>query len=90
MNTDDYKKLFAMNLQQKLKTKIIGKIFVKVIQDDKLYVQIERDAGQTFKLFLDNFSERILNGWSTDYAVYEVMSEYRKFVIGIMEERYFY
>lgn len=34
---------------------------------------------------IDNFSERILNGYSTEYAVYEIMSKYEKFV----HNRYF-
>ena len=85
--------LFTMGLQQKLKRKVIGKVFVKVTRNDKLLVKIERDDSDgklEFKMFVDNFSERIVNGWTTDYASYEVLNEYRQFLIEIMNEKYFY
>ena len=38
MNAPELSYVFATNLQQKLKDKIYGKVFVKVIDDD-IYIQ---------------------------------------------------
>ena len=76
----DYGKLFAINLHGKLKEKIIGKIFVVVNQWDKLVIEIESFGGIEYRIVYDNFSSRILNGWTSDYAVYEIVREYKKFI----------
>lgn len=82
--------LFSMAVQQKLKRKIIGKIFVKVTQNDELLVLIEREDELKFKLFIENFSEKCINGLTSDYIAYEIMKQYREFLIGRMNEKYFY
>lgn len=86
----EYERLFAMNLQQKLKTKIVGKIFVTATKDDALYIQITNSDNLEFKTYLKNFTERMLNGWSSDYAAYEVVQQYTDFVIDQMKSKYFY
>lgn len=75
----DYGKLFAMNLHGKLKEKIVGHIFVVVNQWDKLVVEIEME-GLKYRVVYDDFSNRILHGWTSDYAVYEIMQGYRTFI----------
>lgn len=83
----NYEYVFATNLHEKLKGQIRGRIFVKVVSDDRLYVSIQRDvADKVFNLYINNFSDRILNGWSTDYAAYEIRQDYRKFIM----KKYFY
>ena len=77
----NYEYLFETNLHARLKEKIIGKIFVKVTRDDALLVKIESFGGLNFSTTIDGFSDRILNGYSTEYAAYEIVSQYRKFVI---------
>ena len=87
----DYEQLFAMELQKRLKNQIVGRIYVEVNRHDQLFVKIVRDDDvDKFELHLDNFSERMLNGWSTAYASYEVIQKYREFVMDIMEKKYFY
>ena len=87
----DYGKLFASKVQSKLKEKIIGNIFVTVTKEDTLYIQITRDGRDTqMQTYINNLSEKMLNGYSTDYAVYEIMKQYREHVTKIMEKRYFY
>lgn len=81
----DYEYLFATTLHQKLKEKIVGSIFVKVTTNDELFIIIDSFGDIKYKLWFDHFSERIVNGWSTDYAVYDVLSQYRKFI----NDRYF-
>ena len=40
----------------------------------------EKD-GNNFDMSFTDFSNRILNGFSTDYAAYEVQKKYQKFVM---------
>lgn len=87
----DYEQLFAMELRKRLKNQIVGRIYVEVNRRDQLFVKIVRDDNMDkFELHLDNFSERMLNGWSTAYASYEVIQKYREFIMDIMEKKYFY
>lgn len=93
MAVRECEQLFSMAVQQKLKRKIIAKIFVKVTRNDELLVVINRqdnDDELEFKLFISNFSEKCLNGLTSDFVVYEVMRGYKQFLIGMMEEKYFY
>ena len=76
----DYKYLFETNLHAKLRKDIIGKIFVKVNKNDSLVVRIETD-GLKFDISITNFSDRILNGYSTEYAAYEVKKRYKTFIM---------
>ena len=93
MAVRECEQLFSMAVQQKLKRKIIAKIFVKVTRNDELLVVIRRQDGDDeieFKLFISNFSEKCLDGLTSDFVVYEVMRGYKQFLIGMMEEKYFY
>ena len=89
----EYEKLFSDALWKKLKCKIIGKIFVKVTRNDELLVVITREdelEELEFKTFVPDFSDKLVNGLTTDYVAYEVIKEYRKFIMERMNERYFY
>lgn len=79
--TTDYEYLFSTNLHAKLKERIQGGIFVKVNENDSLVVAIKRKDGNNFDMSFTDFSNRILNGFSTDYAAYEVQKKYQKFVM---------
>lgn len=76
----DYEYLFATTLHAKLKEKIIGKIYVAVTRENALLVKIESFGGLSYSTAIDNFSDKILNGYSTDYAAYEIVNQYRKFI----------
>ena len=41
----------------------------------------KRHDENNFEYSFPNFSSKILNGFTTDYAAYEVESEYRRFVL---------
>ena len=71
----DYECLFSNHLYEKLKGVIKGGIFVKVNENDSLVVEIKRKDGNNFGV------NRILNGFTTEYAVYEVTRKYRKYVM---------
>lgn len=76
----DYEYLFVTALHAKLKEKIIGKIYVAVTRENALLVKIESFGGLSYSIAIDNFSDKILNGYSTDYAAYEIVNQYRKFI----------
>lgn len=82
--------VFTTALQQKLKTKIVGKIFVRYVSTDSIYVQIRTEDDLEYKTYLNDFTKRVLNGWSADYAAYEVLVEYRKFIMEKVTKKYFY
>ena len=77
----DYEYLFSTNLHAKLKEKIRGGIFVKVNEKDSLIVKIERKDGNDFDISFTDFSNRLIYGFLTDYAAYEVQKKYRDFVM---------
>lgn len=81
----EYEYLFTKALHEKLKEKIVGKIFVRAVARDRVIIKIDSFGDLTFTMFLENFSEKILNGYSSDYACYEIVKEYKKVVL----ERYF-
>lgn len=83
--TCNYEYLFQTNLHAKIREKVIGKVFVKVNQDDVLIVKIESFGNLKFETSIDNFSKRILNGYSTDYAAYEIVKRYKSYIM----KRYF-
>lgn len=67
----DYEYLFSTNLHAKLKERIQGGIFVKVNENDSLVIKITRRDENNFDMSFTDFSNRMLNGFSTDYAAYE-------------------
>lgn len=88
---DEYKKVFAANVQSNLKHRIKGKVFVTVNKYDGVYIQITKEGDDImFKTHITNLSDKLLNGYSINYAVYEVMSQYREYIKQMVEERYFY
>lgn len=65
----------------KLKEKIQGAIYVKVNENDSLVIKITRRDENNFDMSFTDFSNKFLNGFSTDYAAYEVTKKYQKFVM---------
>ena len=73
----DYEYLFSSNLCTKLREEIRGSVFVKVNENDSLVIKIRRKDGNNFDISFTDFSNRMLNGFSTDYAAYEVQKNIR-------------
>lgn len=65
----DYEYLFSMNLQAKLK------------ENDSLVIKVTRRDGNNFDMSFTDFANKMLNGLTTDYAAYEVIQKYKKFVM---------
>lgn len=76
----DYEYLIAMNLHAKLKEKIVGKIYVTVSYD-KLYVRIDSFENLTWDLSIPNFSQMVLNGFSTERIAEDIATKFKKYVI---------
>ena len=77
----EYEQYFSMTLQQKLKRKVVGKVYVKITKDDKVLILIENDDEMRFKLFVDDFANKFINGLTTDFIAYEALKEYKKICI---------
>ena len=76
----DYGYLFSKTLHKKLKDKVRAGVHVKSTPDDKLEIIIARTSENLiFTMYIDDFSTRLLNGYSTDYATYEIIEKYRRF-----------
>ena len=73
----DYEYLIAMNLHAKLKEKIVGKIYVTV-SDDKLYVRIDSFENLTWDLSIPNFSQIVLNGFSTERIAEDIAIKFKR------------
>ena len=76
----DYEYLFATTLHAKIKDEIIGRVYVTVV-DDEIRINIESSNGIKYVYTQDGFAERFRNGWTTEYAAFEVLREYRKYII---------
>ncbi len=78
----DYGYVFSVALQKRLKEKIYAGIFVKSTENDCISIVIARKSDNVvFKTQIDNFSQKILYGYSTEYAAYEVLAKYRSFIM---------
>lgn len=86
---DSYRYIFSTVLHSKLKEKIIGKIFTRITNDDTLFISIINCDDNEFVMEFNNISEKILHGWSTDYAVYEVVNKYQKYITNRVMKKYF-
>lgn len=81
---DELKYVFAVAVHEKLKDKVKGGVFVKVTYNDELYIRISNEDME-FKTYISDFTGRIYNGWSSDFAVYEIVKQYRSAI----NERFF-
>ena len=81
----EYEYVFVNALHARLKEEIIGKIYVTVSQDDVLYVNILSVNDTKYTFVKSNFADKIYGGWTSEYAAFEVIREYRNFIV----KRYF-
>lgn len=77
---DDCMYIFATAVYAKLKEVILGRVFTRV-ENDSLYIEIRRIEGLIFKMSIDDISKKIINGYTAEYAAYEVLRKYKKFVL---------
>lgn len=80
----DYEYDFVLNLHEKLKQKVNAGIHCKVIYD-RLQVSFIND-GVKWTIEFNYFSDRIRNGWTSEYAAHECVERYKQEIM----HRYFY
>ena len=76
----NYEYIFATELHKKLKPRIKGKIYVCITKYNELSVKINNLNLEYEYLSENKFSDMVLNGYSTDDAMWEVMQDYQQFV----------
>lgn len=78
----DYEYVFVTALHAELKKRVIGGIYINVI-DDKLNVRIVREKDMGFNydyIFDDTLSHMIINGASAKNVARSVVNKYGEFV----------
>lgn len=86
----DYGYVFAKFLHEKLKAKVFAGVHVKCTEQDTMEIVITRtNENLIFRMEIQNLSEKILYGYSTEYATYEVLNKYKKFVQNRIQRKYF-
>lgn len=76
----DYEYIFSTLLYKKLKEKIVGRIYVAV-RNDILITEIDTIGGIKIDISINDFANKLVNGYSTDYAAYEIAKEYKKKIL---------
>ncbi len=76
----DYEYIFSTLLHKKLKEKIVGHIYVAV-RNDILTTEIDTIGGIKIDISINDFANKLVNGYSTDYAAYEIAKEYKKKIL---------
>lgn len=60
--------------------KIVGRIYVAV-RNDILITEIDTIGGIKIDISINDFANKLVNGYSTDYAAYEIAKEYKKKIL---------
>lgn len=76
----DYEYIFSTLLHKKLKEKIVGHIYVAV-RNDILITEIDTIGGIKIDISINDFANKLVNGYSTDYVAYEIAKEYKKKIL---------
>ena len=85
----EYEFIFSNNLKNKLIGEVKGGVKTWIVHDD-LYISILMSKyDMQFEHVIPRISERILNGYTTDYAVYEIIKEYKDYLFKAVKETFF-
>ena len=79
----DYEYLISKEVHKKLKSKVKGKVWVKVYNDE-LHVKIINDDFK-FEGIYDELADNILHGLNSEYLVHCIIGSYKQKII----KRYF-
>ena len=85
---NDMEIVFQTLLHKKLKEKVTGHIFIDINERDELFVDIQSNGLRYQKRIL-GVSDKILNGLTTDYAAYEIMKDYKNYIIDNVTKQFF-
>lgn len=85
----EYEYIFSNTLKNKIIEKIKGGVKTWITRDE-LHVSILLDQYNIqFEHVIPNISDRILNGYTTDYALYEVTKVYKAYLSEKLKEIFF-
>lgn len=82
----EYLHIFEMSLHEKLKEKINASIYCAVKFNDELVIEIKKDNIVFNYVAGNDMSLKILQGLNSDYIVDDIISKYKRFILG----KYFY
>lgn len=78
----DYGYVFSKALHERLKEKVRAGIFVRSTIDDNLEITIVRSGEDLkFQMTINGLSDKMLHGYSADYAAHEILEKYKRFII---------
>lgn len=81
---DNYRYLFTKALHSELKDRVKGRVYCKVDRFDILKVSIQMDEEnypyEFFDMHIEDFTIKVLHGFSVQEAVYIVMKNYRRYI----------
>ena len=84
-----YEYEFSTILHEKLKELVIGKVYVRITPDDKVYVNIKSFDDIEYVYLMGDFTYNFLRGLSATRLAQVIVAEYKKFVINKMTSKYF-
>lgn len=77
----EFQYLFCIELQKKLREKIVGNIYVKVNPNDDLVVDIRLEYENIdYRWKRVDISNNILRGYNSDDAVWEIYKSYKAYI----------
>ena len=80
----DYEYLISKEVYKKLKSKVKGKVWVKVYNDG-LHIKITNIDSFKFETAVNDFADKILHGLSAELIAHLALKDYKEDVI----KRYF-
>lgn len=82
----DYGYVFSKALHERLKDKIHAGVYVRSTIEDSLEIMIVRNNEDLkFQTTINNLSDKMLHGYSADYAAHEILEKFKRFILN----RYF-
>ena len=72
--------IFSTALRNKVITKVFGGVKTWITNDEQFVSIRVSEYGIEWVYSISDISTKMLNGYTTDYAVYEVMEAYKKYL----------
>lgn len=85
----NYGKVFAAALHERLKEQIVAHIYVTYDENDQIYINIKSYDDVDYRMRITELSEKVVRGYSSEYACYEIVKDFRKYINEKFVTRYF-
>lgn len=86
---EEFRTLFIDLVHEKLKEKIVGRVWVTIDPDDELIIEIKNYDDFTFRASVGNLSTMVCYGVSSDAIVDKVVGKYKAGLFKWIEHLYF-